>query len=1291
MNQKILCIGVSGLCFWLGSGGASLAAEPGKPTAEQRDDNTATAKSEGTDQGALVVQLQAADPVVRRAAIDVLRTAETIEEPNVVVPALLKLLDDEDAAIRKSARAALQSITWRPAPVLVDFYADWCGPCRVMEPIVHELKEEGRPIVTVDVDQHQELSRRFLVKSIPTFSLIHGDRLIARRIGGGSKEDLEAMLEIKSKFPAPTEGLDPAWQIYGPLLALSSEDAWVRFLARRELEQKRETFAPQLLELVQDAELDEELRLAAVTGLGAALKEEQGTPEMISVMQGLLAGETNSPAFRGSVALFLSRHSPSADQRLDRELVALLKTSDREPLRIAATEEIGRKQIAAGMPVLLENLKQGSEPLRLASVSALGAFGTGAESAVPELLSLYSESSDGNQKLREALEKICPDSKTASVALAQALADEDEDVRELALRLLRQAEYIEPAAAALVKALDNPDPEVKVQAAYLLHQIGGYNERILPVLLTQLDSEELMWDARSLLVSTWRDSFPELVKVICAKESSPRARLRAATLILEQSDALEKTGYEPLVAALNSQDSQTKQCAAIALAGSGHAPPVPVLIAGLEAEDGALRAACIRALLSLDQEPVLKQVSPRLIKMLEDPYDEVRENAAEGLKNAALSTAEWTHLIGLLENEDVRYNALMALRNRKDVPAEAVTPLADLLKKGPDNEEVIEVVASLLGKGGQPALTRLQELLTDSDLDLEIRVAVVQAIGSIAPRDAAAVPVLKKLLQEESDEIKVAAAVALAGLKQPDLSLIPQVLQGLNHDHWRKQQAARQAFAKLLITDPESLPLILKQLNEQEADQRRAVLFELCREDVQSPEIQQQLLQLAREPKGEDKEYDREMALQYLSRYESSGKDFAQLLAEDDRELVQRILNTLLTEGESIPAPVVPRLEKLVRSSDQETALLATCCLLKAGKVSDALMDQLATALKSENRDLRETALAGLRNVESLDAKYVPLLMTLLEDRQTRRLAIEKLGQQGTAATPALPALIELLDSRHYSTESARALGQLGATAAPAIPMLQAKLKNNRNIYGASLALSKIAADHQPVIDILIQNLEQPELRAKSYQCLAKYVKDAPERIETLLLEAVDNSASRDELTSVIRALGACESKVATERLINLLEEYPEDESICIATIYALSGQSPELTLPALKAALKSKQSRVRLAAIRALGSFGEAGEPMVPVLLELLDDPATSQAAAHSLGRIGTPAQEAIPRLIKMLDDDQARRIALEGLEQFGPLAQSAVPRLKELEKQTLGYDHYYIEKTIKAIESPEEIGEEK
>lgn len=81
--------------------------------------------------------------------------------------------------------------------VLVDFWAVWCGPCKVLGPIVSELAEEHKDklvVAKVNVDEEQELSQKFNIMSIPTMKFFKGGKEVGEIIGAAPKQTIEAEL-----------------------------------------------------------------------------------------------------------------------------------------------------------------------------------------------------------------------------------------------------------------------------------------------------------------------------------------------------------------------------------------------------------------------------------------------------------------------------------------------------------------------------------------------------------------------------------------------------------------------------------------------------------------------------------------------------------------------------------------------------------------------------------------------------------------------------------------------------------------------------------------------------------------------------------------------------------------------------------------------------------------------------------------------------------------------------------------------------------------------------------------
>ena len=101
-------------------------------------------------------------------------------------------------AVKVITKQNFEEVINTDKPVLVDFWASWCGPCMMMSPVVDEIAEEypGYVVGKVNVDDEMALAQRFGITSIPTLLVFKGGKLVNQSLGYQSLESLQKLMEV---------------------------------------------------------------------------------------------------------------------------------------------------------------------------------------------------------------------------------------------------------------------------------------------------------------------------------------------------------------------------------------------------------------------------------------------------------------------------------------------------------------------------------------------------------------------------------------------------------------------------------------------------------------------------------------------------------------------------------------------------------------------------------------------------------------------------------------------------------------------------------------------------------------------------------------------------------------------------------------------------------------------------------------------------------------------------------------------------------------------------------------
>lgn len=100
----------------------------------------------------------------------------------------------------KKKKASFKELVGSNKPVLVDFYATWCGPCKALAPVIKEVKIElgdKMRVLKIDIDKNQSVSRKYKIQSVPTLAIFQRGKVLWRESGMKTKGQL---LKVANQF-----------------------------------------------------------------------------------------------------------------------------------------------------------------------------------------------------------------------------------------------------------------------------------------------------------------------------------------------------------------------------------------------------------------------------------------------------------------------------------------------------------------------------------------------------------------------------------------------------------------------------------------------------------------------------------------------------------------------------------------------------------------------------------------------------------------------------------------------------------------------------------------------------------------------------------------------------------------------------------------------------------------------------------------------------------------------------------------------------------------------------------
>jgi len=649
------------------------------------------------------------------------------------------------------------------------------------------------------------------------------------------------------------------------------------------------------------------------------------------------------------------------------EPLLLAATSTRGPVRKAAVESLARLACQHPIRQLLQALSGADEPLRSVAREVIEQAGPKGGPALRRALL------DPDQTVRcmaiEAL--VLTRAGDSAQAVACLLSDPSDHVRARAARALGALGADEGTPSALLRALDDPSPDVQNEVGLALAQLGGEHLGELALALDRRASEDLSFRASE-----------QLLAAIAAKAAHPLSAYERALSSLNRgfahdfARALERNGnLDSWVAQVSGLEGEQRRAAVAALRAAALAGAIDPIRRGIEVPGTATREACARLL----GETALPTVIGPLQELLNDPDEALRTTAVEALGRigAPGASESLTNALGD-PSPNVRSRAAEGLRNalRLLPSAPPSTPEGEaarrageaLLRAMHDGSTVVrEKVARALGATNSEEAIHALVRVALHDGDADVRAAAMAGLGEMGAYGVLPI-ILLDVVNSDDPGLRARAMEILSHAEDPMVS-DPMMVALQDSDEAVRAIAGRGLWD---VVSSEQCQSLVQYLNSPDPKVRAAVVGVLGK--TRSAEWAGTLAAAATDPSP----HVRAAIMNALGRIGEGAAPYLHAimsrLGDTDAYVRSRAVDAAFSVSPHHPE-MARQVLKLAADPDASVRNAVAACLLNFARngVQDALLELLADA------GHREWVIPALADVEE------DLLRRILTDAQKAR------------------------------------------------------------------------------------------------------------------------------------------------------------------------------------------------------------------------------------------------------------------------------------------------------------------